>query len=110
MDDTEAQFVIDAINFLGRFGHRFVHLYDFDLHTGMWRHKEDPDAHEAFSLGAALGAIASQRSALSEDCRARLYRSYLQDAHSLAEALGEPAAAGKAPLSGQLGDLQFFVT
>ncbi len=110
MDDTEAQFVIDSVNFLGTFGHRFLPLYNFDLHTGMWRHKEDPDADEAFSLGAALGAIAYRRSALSEDCRARLYRSYMQDAYKLAETLGEPEAEGGAPLSDQLGELQFFVT
>jgi selenocysteine lyase/cysteine desulfurase len=109
MDDAEADFVIDAVDFLASFGHHFLPLYDFDVHSGMWRHREDPDTQEAFSLTAALKADVGDQTAMPADVRAGLYRGYLGDARALAEQLGEPVGERPEPLAGQLGELRFFV-
>jgi len=56
MDDAEADYVIEAIDFLAREGHRFLRLYDFDVRSGAWSHKEDCCEEPDFSLRAALCA------------------------------------------------------
>ena len=54
MDDIEADFILDAIEFVAEQGHHFLPLYDFDMHTGAWLHKSDCGCMEGFSLEAAL--------------------------------------------------------
>ncbi|KAH7276380.1 hypothetical protein KP509_39G004500 [Ceratopteris richardii] len=44
MSDEEVEYILSAIGFLARFGHRFLSLYDFDWHTGNWKF-----SHERFT-------------------------------------------------------------
>jgi selenocysteine lyase/cysteine desulfurase len=54
MDDAEADYVIAAVHFVAQHGHRFLALYNFDLCTGTWSHKQDSGELRQFSLDAAL--------------------------------------------------------
>lgn len=105
MDDAEADYVIDAVREVARYARRFLSLYDFDLHTGAWRHRRDTFRFEPLSLGGALNMPAQAPTAASVERRRRLYASYLAEAQALAEQLQEPAAKR---LPGELAELQFF--
>jgi hypothetical protein len=92
MDDSEAGFVIDAVEFIAEHGHRFLALYAFDPETGAWSHREYDERHAAFSLDEALKATGCDESALPAEARAALYAACLREARGWAERLGEPAA------------------
>ena len=108
MDDAEAAYIVDAVEFVAACGHRFLPLYAFDPGTGLWSHREHRDAEETLSIEAALDARASGPSELPLVERQRLYRGYLEEARALAERLGEPATGAVPPGVEQFGDLRFF--
>ncbi|KAF0920209.1 hypothetical protein E2562_034022 [Oryza meyeriana var. granulata] len=81
----EAEFVLDAIDFVASFGHRFLPLYDFDWETGDWEYNH--------SFGRALpnNAISNAAAAASSSGRVKAedeYQSYMAFARSLADSLG----------------------
>jgi hypothetical protein len=85
MDDAEADYLIDAVDFVGRRGGRFLPQYRFDPRSGTWAHVREPGAYEDLSLEAAFRAgeaPADRPVTLAE--RARLYRDHLREAESLA--------------------------
>jgi hypothetical protein len=108
MDDLDAGFVMDAVEFVAEHGHRFLRLYAFDPETGAWSHREYEERHAAFSLDAARQATGCDETALPAEQRTRLYADCLREAREWSERLGEPP--GTAALSGdeQFGELQFF--
>ncbi|HIG73976.1 MAG TPA: aminotransferase class V-fold PLP-dependent enzyme [Bacteroidetes bacterium] len=106
MDETEADYVIRAIQFVADHGARFLRLYDFDVVTGAWTHREDRRQSAALSLSDALGASPGTPAPLSASVRAERYEVALREARALAEALGEAECAGR--LTGEYADLQFF--
>ena len=109
MDDADAQFVIDAVDFIARQGHRFLPLYGFDPSKGMWTHREFIEQHAPFSITAALGATQGcEESALPATERRRLYAECLAEARTLAEKLGEPGLTKATPQDVEFGELQFF--
>ncbi|MFO1392174.1 MAG: aminotransferase class V-fold PLP-dependent enzyme [Steroidobacteraceae bacterium] len=110
MDDVEAGFIMDAVEFVAAQGHRFLPLYAFDPGTGMWSHREYRESHTAFSLDAAFDAAGCGETALPVDERSRMYAQYLADAQSWAARLGEPGAcdAESAQSLERFGDLRFF--
>jgi selenocysteine lyase/cysteine desulfurase len=108
MDDVEAGFVIDAVEFVAGHGHRFLPLYAFDPATGAWSHREYEERHAPFSLDAALAATGCDETALPAATRARLYAEFLREAQSWSERLGEPVATGQPPEAVSFGQLQFF--
>jgi selenocysteine lyase/cysteine desulfurase len=110
MDDVEADYIVDAVEFVGTHGHRFVPLYRFDLVTGAWSHAGAPAHFQHLSLDDALCAAGVEASARSEAERASLYRGYLDEARRRAKALEEESAASAndMTLEGELGELQFF--
>ena len=107
MDDAEAQFVIDAVEFVAHHGHRFLPLYDFDAATGMWSHRTYVEQHEAFSIEAALDCRGCESSALPLPERLQHYADCLEQARAWSEKLGEPAGDGR-QLEVEFGELQFF--
>jgi selenocysteine lyase/cysteine desulfurase len=108
MDDAEADYVIDAVNFLAQEGHRFLGLYEFELATGTWKHRQAPAGLPEFSLDAALRGDQGEPAVLSLALRRQLYKHYLAEAQKIANRLrGEPAAECK-KLDGDLAELQFF--
>ncbi len=51
--EEEFNFLLDAVEFIAEFGARFVSQYEFDWHSGTWRHPRDvapPDVWENFDL------------------------------------------------------------
>lgn len=107
MDDPEADYLIEAVDFVARRGHLFLAEYDFDLQSAAWSHRRFEDVYDAFRLEDALEANCPPCRALDPELRARLYRDYLQEAEGLADALEREAAPGRR-LEGELGELQFF--
>ena len=108
MDDAEAGFVMEAVEFVAERGHRFLPLYEFDAATGAWRHREYREQHAAFSLEAALHASGCDETALPPDERARSYAACLDEARAWAERLGEPGTPPAGPEAVSFGELQFF--
>ncbi len=108
MDDAEADYVIEAVHFVAREGHRFLNLYDFDLSTGTWSHRQTATELPQFSLDAALSTDTGEPAILSLALRRQLYDHYLTEAKRWATHLqGEPTEELES-LQGELGDLQFF--
>jgi len=108
MDDAEANYVIDAVQFLAREGHQFLNLYDFDLSTGTWIHKYAAGVLPEFSLDQALSSVEGEPAVLSLALRQQLYRHYMTEAQKIADQLRNEPEARLASLDGDLGELQFF--
>ena len=108
MDDAEANYVIDAVQFLAREGHLFLNLYDFDLATGTWVHKYAAGELPEFSLDEALNNVEGEPATLSLALRQQLYRHYLTEAQKIADQLRNEPAVRLTALGGDLGELQFF--
>lgn len=106
MDDAEADYVIDAIDFVAREGACFLRLYDFDEESGAWSHKTDSRTTPGFSLREALCATHFGSTALAVEERSRRYRECLDEAERLAAEFGEPGPMRR--LDGEAGELQFF--
>ena len=92
MDDIEADYILDAIEFVADQGYRFLPLYNFDMATGAWLHKADCVCLEGFSLEAALDCCGYQSRALSKGERTHLYSAFLGDAQQLASELASEQA------------------
>lgn len=95
MDDAEADYLIDAVDFVGRRGGRFLSQYRFDPRSGTWVHLREPGVYEDLSLDAAFraGEAPADRPVTPAE-RTGLYRAYLREAESLAaEAEGAGPAA-----------------
>ncbi len=108
MDDAEAAFVMDAVEFVAEFGYRFLPLYAFDPGTGMWTHRDYRETREEFSLDEALKATGCDATVLPLEERARRYATALDEARRWAERLGEPPLTACDPGAGMFGELQFF--
>jgi selenocysteine lyase/cysteine desulfurase len=107
MDDAEADFIIDAVDFVAREGHRFLPLYRFDLETGAWAHREARDGDQRLCLEAALGSPEVTVTALPAEVRRARYRQYLDEAARLAEVLPREGSELHR-LEDEAGDLQYF--
>lgn len=106
MDDDEARFVMDAVELIADHGSCFIPLYDFDVDTGCWTHKEVSMALPEFSLNDALNTPRPILSAKPPAERRAIYDQVLSEARALAESLPHPVCDAK--LEGELGELQFF--
>jgi len=108
MDDAEANYIIDAVAFIGEHGHRFVPLYRFDIDSGTWTHARSRAQYEHLSLDDALDAVRVAPTARPAAERAALYRQFIDDARWRAKALEAQATRNDTTLEGELGELQFF--
>ena len=108
MDEAEANYVIDAVLFIARYGHLFLGLYDFDLCSGTWTHKQASGTLQTFSLDAALDNDDVDPTVLTVPLREQLYDHYMSEASRWAERLKNETAQALETLDGELGDLQFF--
>ncbi|RCV27193.1 hypothetical protein SETIT_5G305200v2 [Setaria italica] len=79
----EAEFVLDAVDFVASFGHRFLPLYTFDWKTGDWQY--DPSC----ARGLVPNSVGSNSAAPSGRVKAEYgYQSeYMGLAHRLADSL-----------------------
>ncbi len=108
MDDAEADYVIEAVNFVAREGYRFLCLYDFDLCTGTWKHRQAAAELPQFSLDAALSNEAGEPAILSLALRQQLYDHYMTEAARWARRLQDEPTVELESLEGELAALQFF--
>jgi selenocysteine lyase/cysteine desulfurase len=108
MDDIEADFILDAIEFVAAQGHHFLSLYDFDMHTGAWLHKSDCGCMEGFSLEAALECSGYQSRTLSTAERTMLYSGFLDYAGQLAQELATKQPSKQHHADSELEALKFF--
>jgi selenocysteine lyase/cysteine desulfurase len=108
MDDAEAEFIIEAVEFVGEHGHRFLPVYNFDLASGAWTHVNAVDEALHLSLDAAVHAPRVEVTARSAADRQGLYRRFLDEAHARANELAAAPARADVLLGGALGELQFF--
>jgi selenocysteine lyase/cysteine desulfurase len=108
MDDAEATFIVDAVEFIAEQGHKFLPLYCFDPGTGMWSHREFRETHDEFSIEAALEARGCDTTALPLAERARIYAECLAEARDWAERVGETPLHAQGTTPEQFGELQFF--
>ncbi len=108
MDDAEADYVIDAVHFIAEHGKKFLGLYDFDLCSGTWSHRESTVELPKFSLENALKDDDEEPANLSLPLRRQLYDHYMTEARRWVERLGRRADAPTVSLEGELGELQFF--
>jgi selenocysteine lyase/cysteine desulfurase len=108
MDDIEVDYILDAIDFVAEHGHRFMPLYNFDVHSGAWLHKSDCTCLEGFSLDAALACQGYQSRTLSIDERKHLYSAFVAEARRLADELAAEQPAPEHQLAGGMEELRFF--
>ena len=98
----EAQFVLDAIEIVAEYGHRFLPLYHFDWKTGAWNfiHNENLKLTCTGALGDALRSCREKVARVLLQCRplfncsgsvseisAPPYADYLRVARDIAKAL-----------------------
>jgi len=109
MDDTEAGYLVDAVDFVGRLGGRFLPQYRFDPRSGAWIHGREPGAYEDLSLDAAFraGEEPADRPVTPAD-RTQLYEAYLSEAEALARAVRPAGPPGRAGIPAEMADLQLF--
>ena len=108
MDDAEANYIIDAVAFIGEYGARFIRAYRFELDSGTWTHAESRAEYEHLTFATALRAARVETTARSVAQRTLLYRRFIDDARRCADALTGDAHTNDARLEGELGELQFF--
>jgi len=108
MDDAEVDYIIGAVHFIAKHGHEFLTLYDFDLCTGTWEHRQLPTNLPQFSLDAALGEDEGEPARLSLPLRKQLYDHYMTEANRWVERLREQPEGACCTLEGDLEELQFF--
>jgi len=108
MDDLEVDFLLDAVEFVARFGELFLPFYDFDIYDGSWNKKDDSTSLGRFSLESALQAGGVDETPMPVEERRVRYASYLDEALTWAHKLQTQDPSVPHLLEGTLGDLQFF--
>lgn len=94
--DEEADFILDAVEFVAEHGERFIGQYEFDWHTGAWTHPDDVAPLDLF--GEARPSTAGGEVP---------YAAYLEEARVLVRALPAGHASRPRPESVPQ-DLVFF--
>jgi len=93
---------------MAEFGHRFLPLYHFDVHTGSWTHEQGQSLDESLSLAAAIESCGCEPTALPMAERQQVYARYLSEARDWADHLAAAGPCQEMDLTGELGELQFF--
>jgi selenocysteine lyase/cysteine desulfurase len=89
-DDIEADFLIDAVEFIAEYGNRFLALYEFDQYSGIFKHQQSTTIAPVLSAQDALeNRVLNQHpeAPLSTGERAGLYQNYLTEALQQAKEL-----------------------
>ncbi|HEB94976.1 MAG TPA: aminotransferase class V-fold PLP-dependent enzyme [Sedimenticola thiotaurini] len=86
-DQAEVDYLLECMEFVADHGHRFVHRYHFDAHSGSWTHREWRGELPTLSLQRALEPVAGS-SPLTQEQRRQRYRDALDEARDLAEDSG----------------------
>jgi selenocysteine lyase/cysteine desulfurase len=91
MTDADFEFIMAGICFVCEFGKYFLPLYEFDIHTGNWRHRTYQYPKTSFGLQDALSSLPGSETACrtpaGEKTRETQYEKYLAEANAIAEEL-----------------------
>lgn len=107
-DDSEANYIIDAVVFVAEFGHLFMPHYRFSPDTGVWDHKAFERTVPRLSLSDAFQAQSLSATPVSEKNRMEHYRDNLRFANEYAAILSQQCESELMQLKGEAGKLQFF--
>ena len=108
MDDAEVDYILDAIEFVAENGSCLLDLYDFDVHSGNWTHKQDDVELPDLSIRAAVEQPSDAAPVLDAEERQHLYQSFLAQARRLADEAVRDDSIGEVELSGDVDKLRFF--
>ncbi len=109
MDDSEVQYIIDAVDFIGSKGYLFLPRYQFHLDSGLWTHIDRINIGDEFSLDNALDTRQEGLSnALPEEIRRCLYTTYIDEAYKLSEEIQKEKMPIVKKLKDELEKLQYF--
>jgi selenocysteine lyase/cysteine desulfurase len=108
MDDIEVDYILDAIEFVAENGSCLLDLYDFDVHSGNWTHKQDDVELPNLSISAAIEKPSDAAPVLDAEERQHLYQSFLAQARRLADEAVSDDSIGEVELSGDVDRLRFF--
>ncbi|MHA1775839.1 MAG: aminotransferase class V-fold PLP-dependent enzyme [Promethearchaeia archaeon] len=109
--ETEFQFIIDAIEFVAKYGYKFLPLYKIDLHTGDWFYRNFVDKDLSFRPTIQNVLKLAQRDCFEAEPvnMEKEFREYLQFAHDKALKLPEPKMEDYKTFGDPLADeLQWF--
>ncbi|MES9899478.1 MAG: aminotransferase class V-fold PLP-dependent enzyme [Sedimenticola sp.] len=107
-DRLEVEYILDAVDFVGSYGHLFLEQYRFEHDSGAWQHKEWQGDEPVLSLVDALQATAVIPESESESSRAAHYQENLEWAGELAQLFKAEHSDESVQLGGEEGELQFF--
>lgn len=85
----EVDFIVDALLFIGQYGHLFLQDYQIDLSSGLWSHKnftEDLSTVDTFGAASAQAYIGITGERILVE-KTSYYTHYLKQAHQRAELL-----------------------
>ena len=89
MQECEVEYLINAVKFVIEHGHKFLSIYNFDLHSGEWSHpNQQDDTPLKLDIDAAFELQAKAHQGL-EDAR-HLYHDAIAQAEAEAAKLSEP--------------------
>ena len=109
MDETDFEYICEAVEFLADQGHLFLPLYRFSMETGAWSHEEEPPPEPArFGIEAAWSGEAPRLTAPPPDEARAEYARYLEEARRWAGELARRAGSTPRPLPGIDADLVYF--
>jgi hypothetical protein len=108
MDDVEVDYILDAIEFVAENGSYLLDLYDFDVCSGTWTHKQDDVELPSLSISAAVEQSSDPVPVLDAGERQQLYQSFLAEARRLADEAVREDSISEVELSGDAEKLRFF--
>ncbi|CAA7393297.1 unnamed protein product [Spirodela intermedia] len=97
--EEEMEFVVDAVEFVADYGHRFLPLYDFDWKTGAW----EPNGGDGILAAESAAALHRGRPLVDggggHAAAPPPYEEYMRVARRIAAVLPDesPAATGRCP-------------
>lgn len=101
LDAETVDYLIDAVSFVGRHGHRFLDDYRFDLTAGLWRHESNVDPATASLIEVDYSGTPTWPPRPATRCPGPLTQ-FIDRAHDIVAALGPPEPASAT--SGRLTD------
>jgi len=110
LDEQVADYIIDAVSFVARFGARFLPDYRFDTVTGLWHHRSGPvepplrltDVHYDEATGDMVYPHHEVRAEQS------LLKAHLAEAQALAADRTEPSCDAPTGMSADFEALRWF--
>lgn len=109
ISDTVADYLIDAVDLVARYGHRLLPDYRFDPGTGLWRHRAGTPRPPLGLRDLALPPDGTRaRPARPRTVGEEALSGYLAEARRLLTARSDPTDGGPTGLAGDFEALRWF--